>query len=231
MISALQHGKISIDLKEDTLTSSVFESLLALPNNLFWEILKNSCRTGKLPDYINYVEAEFWPTWNPDDTGNQRYVEPDLFLRFDSFDLIVEAKRWDGNQQRETQWRNEFIAYKNEFGKEGKPVFLLAVGVDSEKEEEIAVADCGTLVAVKCRWNNILDELLSTLNMLEKCRVLDTEHLIRNIKKVITCLELHGFVKIRWLSEITENETVIRYRFDFDNSFNAVKNWEVNPNG
>jgi hypothetical protein len=41
MISSIQHGKASISIKEDTLTSSVFDNLLLLPDNFFWKKYKN----------------------------------------------------------------------------------------------------------------------------------------------------------------------------------------------
>jgi hypothetical protein len=110
MISSIQYGKVSVTLKEDTLTSSVFDNLLLLPDNLFWNVIKKSCYQNKLPDSINSVESyEFWPHWDPENTNKTNYVEPDMFIRFDNFDLIIEAKRWDNNQQYITQWKNEFI--------------------------------------------------------------------------------------------------------------------------
>jgi hypothetical protein len=106
MVSSIQYGKANISLKEDTLTSSVFDYLLLLPDSLFWEIIKKSCYQNNLPGNISFIESyEFWPHWDSENTTKTNYIEPDMFIRFDNFDLIIEAKRWDNNQQYITQWK------------------------------------------------------------------------------------------------------------------------------
>jgi hypothetical protein len=225
MISSIQHRKANVSLKEDTLTSSVFDFLLLLPDNLFWEIIKKSCYQNNLPRNIKLIESyDFWPRWYPENTAREKYVEPDLFIRFDNFDLIIEAKRWDDNQQYIEQWKNEFIAYKNEYGADGKNAYLMAMGgIDNENEENINVKNYGAITVVKCRWNNILGTLINILNVLEKCKYLNINNIIRNIDMVINCLEMHGFIKIHWLEE-----TVNNYDIDFEQNFEALNNWRIN---
>ena len=109
MVSSVQFGKANIGLKEDTLTSTVFDYLLMLPNDLFWNIIKKSCFQNNLPETINSIESyEYWPHWDSENTTNKIFIEPDLFIRFDNFDLIIEAKRRDDSQQYLEQWKNEF---------------------------------------------------------------------------------------------------------------------------
>ena len=94
---------------EDLKTSSILGSLLLLPDDLLWELLVKSCCGGteKLPDVAGVLDSfEFWPRWNADNTTNLKYVEPDLFLRFSNFDVIVEVKQFDGNGQYYEQWEN-----------------------------------------------------------------------------------------------------------------------------
>lgn len=121
---------------EDSLTSSVFERLALLSDEHLWWVLRNACdkqalAAKPLPEDVGKLEKiEFWPSWNPDlqlERNNQR-VEPDVFLRFEELDIIVEAKRHDFAQlQNEEQWQNEFGAWFQEFQTD-RPVLLLAIG-------------------------------------------------------------------------------------------------------
>src|SRR5881227_2646233 len=86
---------------EDSLTCSVLPHLLHLPFELFWQILHNACFTGALPAQVGepVSDIEFWPKWDPEGTPNNTYVEPDVFIRFPRFDLIIEAKYGDEGSQ------------------------------------------------------------------------------------------------------------------------------------
>jgi hypothetical protein len=97
LISALQQGKHSVDKKEDVRTSMFFDMLLLLADNLIWTIIRKACYNRKdLPDDAGKLDREdrtaFWPSWDSKNTDNDVRVEPDVFLSFDKFDLIVEAK-------------------------------------------------------------------------------------------------------------------------------------------
>jgi DNA-directed RNA polymerase specialized sigma54-like protein len=218
MISALQNGKISTQIIEDSLTSSVFDHLLLFPDDLFYRILKNSCYKNSLPETIGNIESyEYWPHWDATNTTRTSYIEPDLFLRFDGFDLIVEAKRWDYNQQYLTQWKNEFIGYKNEYNEAEKNVFLLAIGgINNEEEESINVENYGSINIIKCRWNRILE----VLNELDQCYYINNNNFRRIALIIISALELHGYIKINWLDDLID-----KYRIDYDNSLSALNNW------
>ena len=131
-------GKKKYDLAdaqcEDSLTSSVFERLLLLSDENLWWVLRNACdkqAATTLPDNVGKLEKfEFWPSWEPDLKleRNSLRVEPDVFLRFEGLDILVEAKRYDFVQsQREEQWQNELAAWFQEF-KSDRPVLLLAIG-------------------------------------------------------------------------------------------------------
>ncbi len=72
---------------------------------MFWKILKQAVFTNILPEEPGTRYCyEFWPRWDPRKTGNTSYVEPDVFIRFRDFDIIIEAKRHENNQQYRTQW-------------------------------------------------------------------------------------------------------------------------------
>lgn len=121
---------------EDSLTSSVFERLALLSDENLWWVLRNACdkqalAATPLPDNVGKLEKiEFWPSWKPDPQleRNSSRVEPDVFLRFEQYDIIVEAKRHDFTQsQNIEQWQNELGAWCQEFQTD-RPVVLLAIG-------------------------------------------------------------------------------------------------------
>ena len=81
---------------EDSLTGAVFSTLLHLPEEMFWEVLREAVKSPRFPvppvPPVRLEEVQPWPAWDGEGTGNSRLVEPDLFLRFSGLDLIVEAK-------------------------------------------------------------------------------------------------------------------------------------------
>src|SRR5580700_5208223 len=108
--------------RENSLTAAVFAHLLHLPSEMFWQVLSNACYTTKLPKFQGEPKVYPWPSWR---TADRDLVIPDLFVRFDKCDLIVEAKRWDNEMQDPAQWRRELSAYNNEYGNESKEVRIL----------------------------------------------------------------------------------------------------------
>ncbi len=140
---------------EDPKTSTIFEHLLLLPDNIVWDILLKSSRTynKELPNEIGFLESfEFWPKWNSENTSNSNYVEPDLFIRFNKLDIIVEAKVSDLGGQNEEEWKREIQAYKNEFAEDKKNVVLYAIGGNSDFKSEI-IDSCKIL---KSNWSDLL---------------------------------------------------------------------------
>ena len=121
-------AKFIDNAREDSLTASVFSHLLHLPSEVFWRILRQACYSKNLPDFPGEPELAPWPRWNPAGTENPGCVIPDLFIRFDAFDLIIEAKIKDDGTQDRSQWERELTAYMNEYGKEEKTIRMLAIG-------------------------------------------------------------------------------------------------------
>lgn len=160
MLQAFDKHKISHEIRnqlwnlEDVKTSSVIGNLLHLPTCIFWNILRNASdptdATGnKLPgmsDDEEIVDYEFWPYWILKDK-----VEPDVFIRFTNFDLIIELKVHDYNQQRPWQWNREFTAYYKRFPNENKPVYLIAIsGKTNEMMDNV----------YQCSWQSLLESVL-----------------------------------------------------------------------
>ena len=125
---------------EDERTALIFGPLLYLPANTLWQILRSSCfdnesmpqKGGELLHY------EFWPNYNKTEhTSNESYVEPDLLLEFEYFNLLVEIKRKDvqSYRQYEGQWKNEIQAFVNgQTHGENKPLLLIALGGNTSPE-------------------------------------------------------------------------------------------------
>jgi len=174
MISAVRNRKAHIEIKEDTLTSIVFDNLFHLPYNFFWEIIKKSCyNNNKLPDSINSIKKSyFWPSWECEGTR----VEPDLFIRFDNFDLIIEAKL-ENNSQDCVQWKRQCIGYKNKYEQDKREVRFLAIGgITNENKEYIDIENYHKIEVVKCRWSNIFETIVNLRSELKN------DNIIRIIK-------------------------------------------------
>lgn len=83
------------ETNEDKKTSAAFENLMLLPDNVFWPIFRTSCfdapnlpfQSGKLISY------DFWPHWDRTGTDHANYVEPDSFLEFEAFNVIIEGRQ------------------------------------------------------------------------------------------------------------------------------------------
>jgi hypothetical protein len=162
MLNAILHGKKrgtrlqgihlhdNIDVIEDTLTSTVFERLLYLPDAVVISILFHpGIWMNPTTDPPNEICGhEFWPWWEPPKlqvpaeasggdelkvpdrslaaTGDQRSIEPDLKVEFNDRVLIVESKRRDSRMQKPGQLADQYSRALTRFP--NTPVWLLAVG-------------------------------------------------------------------------------------------------------
>ena len=126
---------------EDERTALIFGPLLYLPANTLWQILRSSCfdnesmpqKGGELLHY------EFWPNYNKTEhTSNESYVEPDLLLEFEYFNLLVEIKRKDGQTHGEN-----------------KPLLLIALGGNTSPEA--FHTPLGRIY--KSSWNSLLNQI------------------------------------------------------------------------
>ena len=167
--------KYHMNTNEDPKTSTIFENLLLLPDDIFWGIIRNSTRSNNndLPKEIGLLKHnEFWPKWNPTGTSNKNYVEPDLFFRFSDYDFIVEAKLSDSAGQDYDEWKREVIAYSNEYSGDNKKVFLLAVGGNNDfNEVNIYYNNYKKCRVLKYKWSELLEQVLK-----------EKENYIKNIK-------------------------------------------------
>lgn len=193
---------------EDSLTSTVFSQFLHLPFECLWGILKEASFGSGLPIFPGEPERiEFWPNWDPEGTDNSNRVEPDLFLRFQGFDLILEAKRWDQWQQSRYQWEKELQAYANEYGHEERPVFLIALGglhgFDAERMQLSDSKNTQCLV-VMMQWHRVLQAALRLQKNLMKVPFPSSaiSAQIRTLGHVIDAFSHHGFSTGSWYEDL-----------------------------
>jgi|688.fasta_scaffold195737_3 hypothetical protein len=200
---------------EDSLTAAVFTHLLHLPSEVFWRILRQACYSPDLPQAAGEpLKLEWWPKWDPKGTGNNTYIEPDVFIRFREFDLIIEAKRWDDKQQSKRQWQDQLIAYRNEYGEECCPVRMIAIGGLYQDHDELlnvkakktrASAETPALMCTvhMCRWRELLAQCKRVRRELKRLEQPDSLALAssRILDDVIGLFGCHGYSTGRWFAD------------------------------
>lgn len=203
MIYSTKHNK---NTNEDPKTSVVFENLMLLPDNVFWDILKAAAENKNiLPEEAGLMADNFffWPKWDPDskyDTGNSNYVEPDVFFRFENIDVIVEAKYFDDRGQYRAEWEREFKSYLNEYEDDGKEVVLLAVGGNSsfEREDDLKV-DKYRCPIVKYSWEGLLNAVYAfeknELAVVKDQKRSSMKRIIRNVESGFQNIGIYKYNK------------------------------------
>lgn len=56
MISVYYHRKSKMEVKEDSLTATIFDLLKYLPSDIFWSILTRSLYHQKLPKFSGEIQ-------------------------------------------------------------------------------------------------------------------------------------------------------------------------------
>ena len=196
---------------EDPKTSSVFETMLMLPDDLFWGVLRNACLDNEnLPKVAGLIEDyQFWPHWDPTGTTNNAFVEPDVFIRFQLCDVIIEAKYGERSGQYSKQWENEIIAYRNEYGDE-KPVYFLAVGGNTEKASEKVPLN-EEIKATKCTWLSLLIEITKLRDSYAELPTIGINHssVIRLLNLIELAFNIQGVYNIHWFEDLKTSKPLI----------------------
>jgi len=187
-----------INICEDSLTSMVFDFLKYLPIEMFWEILKKSLCQDKLPkESGEYLQISFWEKWDAEGTQNSLYVEPDVFIRFFNFDVIIEAKRYDENQQYKEQMIKEIKAYYNEFQDNKQLYFIQCGGLNNSNNEPDFTNNDNSVVICKTNWTKLLAEITT----LKESDYIDNSQ-ERILDDLIRGFELFGFFRKLWLNSL-----------------------------
>ena len=212
----LYSSQINKNTTEDPKTLVVFGDLMLLPDLVLWNILKRAAANkGILPEDAGLMADKvfFWPKWDPNskyDTGNSKYVEPDVFFRFDNIDVIVEAKYSDSQGQYREEWEREFKAYLNEFEDDKTSAVLLAVGGNPtfEREPAIKVGNRKCPI-VKYSWVSLLNAVLAfeknELSIIQDEKQSSMKRLIRKIESDFQDIGIHKYnkkVELKGLSNL-----------------------------
>jgi len=197
---------------EDPKTSAVFENLLLLPDNVFWHILRQSCYSHEdLPTNPGkLLSFDFWPHWDSKGTNNSKYVEPDLFIRFENLDVIIEAKVGSSEGQYKQQWQREILAYLNMNNEKNNYVFIAVGGNLSVLSETILIKKKHVKI-YKCNWLSLLINVNRYENELESISFPDmnisaTKRLLNNI---ILAFNIHQVYNIEWFNTMARVQTII----------------------
>lgn len=199
MLHAIHHNKIPRNLykgKEDSLTAAVFERLRYLPKELFHHIIHQAIYQN-IPELdLHKIESlEFWPSWDSTNTSNARLVEPDIFIRTPKTDVIIEAKRYDRNQQYFGQWIKQIQAYHNEYGEEGKGLIYIALGGIKELTSTQLEYQGKTFTIYKSEWSKLLQAIKDVKIDLEHGTSLLNTHdaILQILNDLILCFSMFGF--------------------------------------
>ena len=200
---------------EDSLTAAVFTHLLHLPSEVFWQLLRTASYSTTLPEVAGEpLSVEFWPPWDSEGTDNSNRVIPDLFIRFKTFDLIIEAKRRDYDMQSPEQWSKELIAYLNEYPEKMIPVRMMAIGgIRNTQDDAVSCGDV-TCPVHMCRWTRLLDECKRMRKELERLKypASQTQAHVRTLAHVIELFACHGFQTGEWFSDLDLTSQLLRLR-------------------
>lgn len=244
MIHAFDKKKAHLrtNFGEDTKVASILGILKNLPSQLFWEIIRYSCCDNRnLPQYSGEIqEIEFWSRgWK-----NINRIEPDVFIRFQEFDLIIEAKKDDtyGQEDDQKQWKRELNAYFNIYYDEdnsNRAVYLIALGGNinmlhekvsiklkitlQESSAEVSVPINKDVDVYKCNWFSLLNYISSLRNEMWSQKYWDSNRnaVIRLLDDVILGFNLHGVYDIDWLDSMPKRISIK------DKSLLTMQNWRI----
>lgn len=237
MINALARGKFKLitGLKEDTLTSSVLDYLLLLPDSMIWDILRNSNpKNSDLPIHVGrYLNSDFWPNWDTKDmeeVNNIRYIEPDVFIEFEGADVIIEAKRHDSNQQSSSQWSDQIKVYNENISDHihGKPLIYFALGGLWDDDVKKLQLGNDEYFIYKIRWRQLMEKIIDYKESIEQTLeiVPNSGSYVRILQTILDALALHGYYisKHIWFDtiDISQNRTI-----NLTHSLNNIKQWNL----
>lgn len=161
MIHSYSKIKTDRNYNEDFKTYATLGVLQYLPAHVFWKLLRDSVIDNEaLPEEAGEItQIDFWPKWykiqNVKVVSNSTYIEPDVFIRFENFDCIVEVKKTDFSGQHSDQWENQTLAYRNEYPEDRRLIFI-ALGGNPKLDSTSQAKFCHVY---KSTWQRLLREI------------------------------------------------------------------------
>lgn len=197
MIQAFFKGKseIAFTPNEDFKTSSSIGLLQYLPDDMFWNIMRNSCVGFTTTDFGKIESFNFWAHTDATNTSNSQLVEPDVWIETEKYDVIIEAKVGDDGGQYIRQWRNEIQSIKNEQNNNEyvKPIILIALGGNENMLTETALG----CPVYKTSWYNLLNAIVN-----EREAQSDNGYVCRILDDVVELFARQGIMKVEWFNTL-----------------------------
>lgn len=198
MIPAYFKGKLVVEdnhikTNEDFKTSCSIGLLQYLPDAIFKEIIQECCRIKE--DFGQIQAFNFWEHTDVSFTSNERFVEPDVWIETDNYDVIIEAKFDDNAGQYKDQWKKEIQSIRNEQSNRNihKKIVLVALGgnntLHDEKIEETPI--------YKMSWLNLLTAIVN-----KRQEYGSDTHICRLLDDIISLFALQGIMKVQWLDSL-----------------------------
>jgi len=208
MIAYFTHNKGKTKFCEDSLTASVFGTLQYLPVDIFLHILKKSLLHDQLPSYIGGLnKVIFWENWSAEGTDNTSHIQPDVLMRFEACDVLLEAKRHDENQQSAVQMHDQITAYFTTYGEENKPLYFIQVGGLHSLSNELDNNKNGKTVPIcKTNWSRLLNEVVEAQKKLSLEKTSQSSASSRILEDVIKAFSLHQYYKLAWLGNLSKTK-------------------------
>lgn len=201
MIQAFLKGKSAIlfNQNEDFKTSSSIGLLQYLPDDLFWSIMKDCCKGLSQIYFGEILSFHFWEHTDPTDTTNANFVEPDVWIETENYDVLIEAKVRDGAGQYRQQWQNEIHSLQNEQNNNGhkKPIILIALG-GNENLKPDRVDNCPIY---KTSWYFLLKSVSD-----ERNRQKDNGFVSRILDDTLELFARQGLMVMEWLTTLPQYE-------------------------
>ncbi len=181
--------------REDLLTAAFFSRFTYLSGLIQHRLLKNWLGTG---DFTGFKSIEYWPRYDLPDNNNREVVEPDLLLRFEDCDVLVEVKPPQGGTQYQEQWKNEIEGYFAQ--DDAKVLYFLAIGQVGNTLKNLDLDSIHNqyrlLKVLEAKdWQPIAHQLYQ----LQKSHQLDAQD-SRIVEDMLQSLELYGIraYELKW---------------------------------
>lgn len=185
MLKALLHGKAGriehngrdsiswrelFRQREDLMSAAFFGRFAYLSPELQNVLLRDWFQSKD--DFTDFERVEFWPRYLLREHGETRSVEPDLLMRFGTFNLLVEIKPPQGGDQYYQQWLREIAAFLQSDEQADLPLYFLAVGRIEKRDAECwgqaLLEGFPALRAVGAiKWQPVVDSLLRVGSQVE----------------------------------------------------------------
>lgn len=255
MLQALLHKKLKDSFvdphfspSEDTLTSSVIGIMQYLPDEVIWTLLRQACGLkSNLPKKLgNITDFHFWTRWNASETINSKFVEPDVWIETDKYDIIIEAKKTDSwILQYKDQWKKELKALLNERTEDSnKGILFFALGGNDSLYDDTAEVDDQSYTIYTASWYNLL---LAIIKYREECQ---DSRIVRVLNDIISAFTIHRIYHVNWLNTLHPKRLqysttqIIHNNLEFDNhkifrglykpskilKENKIKVWKIKKN-